>query len=192
MKGVVWLTFFLFAGMAAFGQRADGSGRGAGGHRGAAPIPPGHPNARISETPDSRFGGSRGSGRFIGPYGYPLLLGDYAYPPNYPATPTLVITPPAPVYAVDEPAPAPRSEIREYKSTEAPAASATEQPTFSIALKDGSVRSAVAVFVQGNMVAYVDPDGRQERVPGDAVDRDATKRLNQGLKVNLYLPPPSR
>lgn len=102
--------------------------------------------------------------------------------------------PPPPVILVPPPPPPPpaRSEIREYKvSAEVQPEATAEPPKFAIALKDGSVRYAVATFVQGGMLAYVDPDGRELRVSAEDVDRDTTKRLNQALKLNLYLPPPA-
>ena len=194
MKAVMSAVCFLFVATLAFGQRGGEFGPSAGGPRGIAsglplvgPIPPLGPVG-------PRMPVGRGFGRSFSAFGYPVVLGDYAYPPSYePAS--VMAPPPPPVIVVPPPPPPPpvRSEIREYKVLPEvqSAAAVGEEPKFAIALKDGSVRYAVATFVQGDMLAYVDPDGRQQRVSGEDVDRDATRRLNQALKLNLYLPPPA-
>jgi len=188
VKAVMWPACFIFAATLAFGQRSGGLGPGPGGPRAAPAIPAVRPIPPVA-PPSSRFPGRPGPGRFVSPYGYPLLPGDYGSPMNYEPPP--VFASPAPVFIVPPPPP-PRSEIREYRESGEPQPdAAAAEPKFAIALKDGSVRYAVATFVQGDMLAYVDPDGRQQRVPGEDVDRDATRRLNQALKLNLYLPPPT-
>lgn len=193
MKAVIWSACLLAAVTLAFGQRAGEFGPAAGGPRGmASGLPPVGPIPPLGPV-GPRFPVGRGFGRSFSPFGYPVVLGDYAYPPSYEPAP--VIAPPPPVIVVPPSPPPPpvRSEIREYRALpEAqPAAAVGEEPKFAIALKDGSVRYAVATFVQGNTLAYVDPDGREQRVSGEDVDRVATRRLNQALKLNLYLPPPA-
>ena len=195
MKAVIWTACFLLAGTLAFGQHPGGFGPAGGGPRGfGAGIPPVRAIPSLGPA-GSRFPGRGGRGGLFDPYGFPLAFGDYDYPPNYEAPPVMAPQPP-PIIVVPPPPPPPaRSEIREYRlSPEAqPAAAAPgDEPKFAIALKDGSVRYAIATFVQGNSLAYVDPDGRQQRVSGEDVDRDTTKRLNQALKLNIYLPPPAR
>jgi hypothetical protein len=196
VKAVLWAVCFLFAETLAFGQRGGEFGSAAGGPRGmASGLPPVGPIPPLGPV-GPRFPVGRGFDRSFSPFGYPVVLGDYAYPPSYEPAPAFVFAPPPPppVIVVPPPPPPPpaRSEIREYKmSPEAQPAAAGDEPKFAIALKDGSVRYAVVTFVQGNTLAYVDPDGRQQRVSGEDVDRDATKRLNQALKLNLYLPPPA-
>jgi hypothetical protein len=80
----------------------------------------------------------------------------------------------------------PKPEIHEYQQPAVP--SADEQQAFAIVLNDGSVHSAVAVTVQGNGLYYVEPDGRHRLVSLDAVDREATRRLNRERKLQLQLP----
>lgn len=90
-----------------------------------------------------------------------------------------VLVPPAPI----EP---PRPEIHEYQSA-APAAN--EDQTFAIVLRDGSVHSAVAVTVQKGALYYVEPDGAHRLVSLEALDREATQRMNRERKLQLQLPP---
>ena len=57
-----------------------------------------------------------------------------------------------------------------------------------IALRDGRKLSAAAVWVQQNELHYVDADNANGRVPLSAVDRTATRELNQERHLNLRLP----
>jgi hypothetical protein len=70
-----------------------------------------------------------------------------------------------------------------------PATSTDEEQAFAIVLKDGSVHSAVAVTVQANGLYYVEPDGSHRLVKLDALDHEATARLNRERKLQLQLPP---
>jgi hypothetical protein len=78
---------------------------------------------------------------------------------------------------------------------EAPEQSAERLPieeprTFAIALKDGTTVSAAAVWVQDNVVHYVDSEGAHRRAPLDTIERDITARLNREQNLVLRLPPP--
>jgi hypothetical protein len=96
---------------------------------------------------------------------------------------------------VFEPPPAPppppiHSSIQELNIKEVNPAASSEPPAlFVIALKDGSRLSAVAVWVQQNQLRYVDADDQNRRVPLAAVDRAATRELNQARHLNLRVPP---
>lgn len=121
----------------------------------------------------------------------PTYWGGYG---AYPAVYTSPVVPPPPVTnvvvlerapALPPPPPAPiRSSIQELNpppSTEPPA-------FFAIALKDGTRLSAAAVWVQGNDLRFVDADGANRRVALAAIDRTATRDLNQARRLNLRLP----
>lgn len=121
--------------------------------------------------------------------GFPLFAGEYDYAP----APSVVVVQPSPLYvavptALPEPA---KSEIHEYPQPAAAQATPTaeDQQAFGIVLTDGSVHSAVAVTVQGRALYYVEPDGGHRLVSLDAVDREATVRLNRERKLQLQLPP---
>ena len=55
-------------------------------------------------------------------------------------------------------------------------------------LKDGKTLSAAAVTAQGAALQIVDPDGGHQRVPLDAIDREATRRRNAERNLRLQLP----
>jgi hypothetical protein len=133
---------------------------------------------------------------FSGGYGYgyaPPNMVVIEQPPSPP--PFVILEPPVaptPVQSVVHeygPSSAPSSERsaseRSAAPPAAPPASLVEPPSFGIVLKDGSVREAAAVTVQDGMVHYVDPNGEHGRVGLEAVDREATKRLNRERKLDL-------
>ena len=186
MKAPVWVALMALA-AGASGQRPGVPGP-RGGLPPVSPIPSVQPVRPPAGThrPGNRFG--------AGAYGYadPLLWGggyDYDYD-YYPPAPNVIVVPPAPApVIVQEPAqPVPHSEVREYAPAAAPAEPLAEQASFALVLKDGSIRSAVAVSAQDNTVHYVDPDGQHLNVSLDLIDRQATKRLNTERKLRLQLP----
>ncbi len=143
---------------------------------------------------DRRFGFRRhffpSSGFF--PYALPLfaVAPDYAYPssPNI-----IILQQPAPQMIVQQ---TPREvvppEIHDYK--ESPAAAAApptargEEAAFVIALNDGSHHSANAVWVQNNVLHYIDREDRHHQVPLQSVDRESTRKLNRERKLDFWLP----
>ena len=90
----------------------------------------------------------------------------------------------APVEPLPPPEPA-RPVMHEYAW---PDAGGDPHATFSIASRDGLVRSAVAVWVQGNEVGFTAADGRAGRMPQASIDCGATERLNTQNKLRLSLP----
>jgi uncharacterized protein YidB (DUF937 family) len=60
---------------------------------------------------------------------------------------------------------------------------------FTIALKDGSQRSAVAAWIQGGKLQYLDSEDRQQALSPDVIDRQTTDRLNEEKHLRLQLPP---
>jgi hypothetical protein len=89
-----------------------------------------------------------------------------------------------------EPAPEDSSSLRMYQApSAAPARQAQEAPvTFLIALKDSSVYSAVAYWVDGESLNYITPQGKHNQVSLSLVDRSLSTRLNTGNKVEFRLP----
>ncbi len=122
------------------------------------------------------------------PGAFPWFLGDYSYDGYAPAPSVIMLQQPS-LYVLMPPAPSepPKPEIHEYPSPGAPAAN--DDQTFAIVLRDGSVHSAVAVTVQKGALYYVEPDGAHRLVPVQALDREATERLNRERKLQLQLPP---
>jgi endonuclease YncB( thermonuclease family) len=70
----------------------------------------------------------------------------------------------------------------------APVEPPAENVTFLIALKDSSVYTAVAYWVEGDTLHYITPQGRHNQVSLELVDRALSEKLNQGRKVEFKLP----
>ena len=79
----------------------------------------------------------------------------------------------------------PRSAVHEYNWEPAAADAA---PFFSLVGKDGTVRLAIAVWVQDGTVHSTARDGTAQSMPLDAIDRDATRRANRQNRLSLWLP----
>jgi hypothetical protein len=91
-----------------------------------------------------------------------------------------------------EDAPQGSSGLRMYQapsSAQAQAQAPPDEPiTFLIALKDSSVYSAVAYWVEGESLHYITPQGKANQVSLALVDRNLSTRLNMGQKVDFRLP----
>jgi hypothetical protein len=186
----------------ALAQHAGGFARGPAGPRGFAGGGPnsGGPMARgqggSGPRPGNRSGRygnsfAGGYGPFFGDYG---LWGDYLDSADYPygeepSPPSNVfyVTPPAPAFgSFPSPAGPAQAVIHEYPVPPASAGSAT---AFTIALKDGSQRSAIAAWTQEGKLYYVDSQHRHQVLSPDVIDRETTERLNDEKHLRLELPP---
>ena len=132
-------------------------------------------------------------GRFQYPFwGYPSFYGgDYRgyYGEGYqaPASPRIVVlVPQVQIPEVSPPAVPIRAEMHEYHWPAGTASKAAAN--FSIVSKDQRVESAVAVWVQGEVVFYVTSDGRSHQMKLATVDREATRRRNAENDLKLWLP----
>jgi hypothetical protein len=61
-------------------------------------------------------------------------------------------------------------------------------PVYTIALKDRTIDSAMAWWVEGRMLNYLTPRGSHVQVRLDLVDRDLTARINRARNLELNLP----
>jgi len=158
-------------------------------------------------------GGFYAYGAYPFPYSYPAYIPEYGYQqqPNVTvfADPQAnVVLPPLPppqvnVYSDDTPQPV----IREYgprgeellprnssgvTTYQAPSSSrpepAADQVRFLIPLKDNSVYTAVAYWVEGDMLHYITPDGMHNQVSMSLVDRRLAERLNGNGRTGFRLP----
>jgi hypothetical protein len=193
MKAILWLGLVGVATAGAFAQGARQMGQGNLGQGNRpphpAPMAPGffgrpHPPHRFGPIFPLGFGGYGFGGYGFGGY-------DYGQGPS-----VVVVEPPPPAY-VPVPERLPETAtlvIHEYQPLPAAAAQASEadQPQFAIVLKNTTILSASAVIVQDGVLHIVDPDGGHQRVSLEAVDREATKRVNRERKLQLQLPPASR
>jgi hypothetical protein len=110
----------------------------------------------------------------------------------------IFVLPPAPVMppapAPLPPAPAPvRSVIREY-NWETSAREVASAKSYLLVLTDSTVRAAIAVWQQDGSLHFLAPDRTSGAVRLDAIDREATRRLNaeRGLTLPLPQSTPSR
>lgn len=173
--------------------------------------PPG--KGLLPSVPPGRAGGHgrhQGPGGFIPiPFAVPVFVGGYGYPsyqqyaPSPPPNVTVVVTTPSPSVVINqnfgvEQAPAETEAAPESSSLrfyEAPRTSNQAPPeqnqtvTFLIALKDSSVYTAAAYWVQGETLHYVTPQGKHNQVSLALVDRKMSATLNQGQKAEIVLPP---
>jgi hypothetical protein len=93
------------------------------------------------------------------------------------------------VMAPPPPPPPPQPEVHEYKQAESDGGPAR---TFSIVSKDGTTRSAIAVWVQDDTVRYIAPDGDGGQLTLGSVNREATGRANAEKHLTLSLPANAR
>lgn len=122
---------------------------------------------------------------------WPVFGGGYAYPYDayalYPQSPNVIIVyPPAP----SEPAPSGPEIISSQSEARGDAADAPKRDPvfFLIPLKDHSVYSAVAYWVEGDALHFVTTEGRHNQVAVESVDRPLSEKLNEGREINFRLP----
>ncbi len=159
------------------------------------PIPPlgGEPFLqRRAPFAGNRFG-RLGRGSSFYPLVWPGYFGDEVY--SYAPAPNIFVVQPPTLAAFQPAAPAPPPKpaqpvVHEYNFSEAETAPAppAEQRAFVIALKDGSKASAVAVWVQGRTLHYIDRDDNERQVALSEVDRGLTQKLNREQQLPLSLP----
>ena len=135
------------------------------------------------------FGSSLFSGLFSGFGGYPLLpvIGDgYG---SYGGGANIIVL--QPIQMPFQPPPRPeiaKPQLHEYKEPPGTTPATGEQPVFSLQLKGGSTQPAVLVWVSSGMVHYLDRQNKGHAVALDAVDREATLRVNREKNLELHLP----
>jgi len=136
------------------------------------------------------------------PIAYPVPVyvgGEYYSDPAYypqeqqqPAPNITIIMPPQPAQApVAQDQPSSGGVIHNYQvpSAERPEP-ADDQVVFFVALKDSSVYTALAYWVEDSTLHYINSQGKHNQVSLDLVDRSTSAKLNEGRKVEFRLPPP--
>ncbi len=173
-------------------QRTTGSILHPGGASPQIAIPAG----RLQ--PAHRNGGGYPVGGVAYPVAVPVYVGGYGYGYGYDATApmtvsqpaqqqqpnVIVIYPPAPAYSSYAPA---QSNIVEVPREQLEAREEKVEPThYLIAFKDRSIYSAVAYWVDGDTIHYFTAGNTHNQASVALLDRDLTKRLNDGgLEVRL-------
>jgi hypothetical protein len=136
------------------------------------------------------FGGADASRGFV--WGYSENEYDDGWPPDFSdggtqaGTPPVILVMPRMTAPAAPPPPEPvRAVVREYVW---PDSRGKAGSPFSIVSKDGTVRFAIAVWVQTGVVHFTAPDGRAGQLALNAVDRRATAQLNAEKRLRLTLP----
>jgi hypothetical protein len=101
---------------------------------------------------------------------------DYTDVPLPPATPRQ----PAPSARENRPTPPPASTAQ--------ALDPGTQVLFLIALKDHTIYPAIAYWVEGDTLHYINPDGQRGRTSLSQVDREFSTRLNRERNIDFGLP----
>lgn len=102
-------------------------------------------------------------------------------------------TPPAPILVMNpdyKQETAPNPVMREYSAVSNPYANFEpgKPKVFLLALKDGTLRQAVAFWADGDTLNYVQPDKKQDGITFVQLDREATKRFNAERGIEIKLP----
>jgi hypothetical protein len=156
-----------------------------GGYFGLPPVKPFPPLGWIGTF--NRFR-NQGHGSGALGWGYSAAFDDYGdagYSGQY-QIPIMILPEPA-SYSPPPPPPA-RPELQSYTW---PESGSDPAAVFAIISKDGIVRPAVAVWVQGDVVHYITPEDHDGRLALDSVDREATRSTNAAKHLVLALPAPS-
>lgn len=176
--------------------------------------PGGSGGVGFSTSPRYQYGGYRGAPATT--YFYPVYISGFDYPYSNQAAPDVEAGPApqsqaqaAPPIVINQyfgsdsarpvvtdygpdgrEIPPADTGVRIYQAPSNPPAeySASEQVVFFIALKNGSVYSAVAYWVDGEMLNYITPQGKRNQMSIDLVDRDLSVKLNEGRQVDFHLP----
>ncbi len=125
---------------------------------------------------------------FFGSVGFPIFVGGvsypYPYPYPYPAQPNVIVVYPQPAPETEGP-----QTIAEPERETSAAPARRNSIFFLIPLKDRSVRSGVAYWVEGETLHFITMDGKHDEVPLDQVDRKLAEELNRGREIEFRLPP---
>ena len=135
------------------------------------------------------FGAGRNTFWGAAPWGYGENDYDDGWPPDFSDRSSQAPAQTGPQVIVPEVPPPPpepvRPVIREYIW---PESSGREAVPFSIVSKDGTVRFAVAVWVQAGVLHFTAPDKTSGQIALNTVDRRATAQLNAEKRLRLALP----
>jgi hypothetical protein len=129
------------------------------------------------------YGGYPSSG-----YDYPYYSGYdpnyYSVSPGYSSTPSTIVLPQAPQQqqVVVQPA---QPIVQEFRDE---FGQSRGEVTYLIALKDGSIRAAVAYWVDGGNLHYITRNRQEKVLSLDQVDRGFSDRLNRDQRVPFHLP----
>ena len=202
------------SGQSRAGGREFGHGFGSVVFPGGVPAAPRHPLSITDPGFARRLGGitagmrpytgkpERGSGfgrtRQVGvPYAYPVFVTGYPYYPDYQAAqPNVIVVPPqqsGPQVIINQnfstPPPEPaQPSVQVYQAPSPGSAEAPAEATiYLIAFQDGSVRTAVACWVESDTLHYVTPQGQPNKASLALIDKEFSRKLNSQRGVDFRL-----
>jgi hypothetical protein len=151
----------------------------------SVPLPPpqahpGHLRGAIVAVP-VYYGGYYGAGYYDPSTGYAAQPA-----PAYDATPS-----PSPVVILNQGIPAPmyRGDGSQPPAPEESTVQPDAPPTiYLIAMTDHTILPAIAYWVENDTLAYITPEGNQNRVSLSLVDREFSKKLNDDRHIEFRLP----
>jgi len=178
-------------------------------HPGGGTPQIGVPGSRWQGFPGANGGrGFQRNQSFAYPVAVPVYVGGYGgygygygYDAMAPQAPmyqqqqqpnVIVVYPPAPVYSsfpaytYQQPA---QSNVVEAPEALTQAQDQGEATHYLLAFKDHSIYSAVAYWVEGDTLHYFTSGNTHNQVSVSLVDRDLTKKLNEGSGLEVKLPP---
>jgi hypothetical protein len=81
-------------------------------------------------------------------------------------------------------------EVRRAPSASTPQSGSQQDasPVYLVAFQDGSIRAAVAYWVDGSTLHFVTAQHEERQAPLSSVDRELSRRLNQERRVTFSLP----
>jgi len=143
---------------------------------------PGRRQAPFVPVAGGFYGGGY-SGGYYPPAQPPMVVVNQQYVPPAPPAPILVVNP-------DYRSEAPKPVMTEYSNIRNPYENfqPSAPKVFLLALKDGTLRQAVAFWAEGEKLHYVQPDHKQESLPLASLDREPTRRFNSERGIEIRLP----
>ena len=147
---------------------------------------------------------ARGNGAVVVPYAYPIYVGSgypdgsYAAAPGAQQPNVTVVYPPQPAPVIINqfgpgampPAVSDQEPASPYRPATAQAEDEAQPDHYLIALKDHTIYSVVAYWVDGDTLHYFTAGNVHNQASLSLVDRDLTARLNKESGLEVRLPAP--
>ena len=160
----------------------------------------GIPGLRLQGAPGAngfhgpRFNGSGGA--YAYPVAVPVYVGSYdtmapaQAPPVQQQQPNVIVVyPPSQPYPTYTYQPPIQSNMVDVQPAQTQAQDEGQATHYLLAFKDHSIYSAVAYWVDGDTLHYFTNGNTHNQVSLSLVDRDLTKRINEGSGLEVKLPP---
>ena len=191
MKPLVQFAFCCLLAPGLFAQHSGGGTAGGGSHGSSATAGHRGTQARASAR-NSGYGayGGYGYGVFYGGDYVPFY--EYGYnPPAGEVGPNVTIIYPSaapPAMMMPETAHPVIHEYNQPSDYGAPPEPSDRPILYLIAFRDGTIRAAMAYWVEGGALHYLDTGHKERQAPLSSVDRDLSAQLNHERNVPFNIP----